>query len=334
MNGDGNPDLVALNTGTDSVRIIFGQGAGAVTPFANAGSAAQFRNYPVALTTDLINARVAIGDVAGGSVADIVVGAPNYSPPGGQVADGAIFVIHGGATLPASGTTLEVVATAPTGQTVAGTPLGAAEQRGRQIHIGDSDGVPPLDLLAGHGNLIAGGIELFHGASTFPGAPTEVYNLLAAGDLVGGTLFLANVDGVAGTDILVGARAFGGGTGLFSVIPRGTASNTAINSGATFDYAGGAGEALGVSMAVFDFDGDGNLDVLVGADGGSGGWWEVKDSPITGDFAVTGVDVRLFGQGPSAGDGVIHADINGDGSDDLTMLGTGGDAAFCLFGLQ
>jgi hypothetical protein len=300
----------------------------------NNATAGQFRDYPVALTTDLTNARVAVGNVASDSLNDIVIGAPNYFPAGGQVADGGIFVIHGSTGLPASGTTLEVVAAAPTGRTIPGTPGGAAEQRGRQIHIGDFDGVAPLDLLAGHGNLIASGIEVFVGAGTFPGAPTTVYNLAGAGDLVGGSLFLANVNGTAGTDILVGAAAGNGGTGIFSVIPNGTAANTAINSALTADYVGGAAQAVGSALNVFDFDGDNNVDVIIGASGGGGGFWDVKDSPIAGDFTATGVDQRLNGPGTTAGDGSVWADINADGNNDLVLTDTGSPRAFVLFGLD
>jgi hypothetical protein len=341
VNGDSNPDLVALDNtvgATGGVRVILGQGSTTVTPFVNANTAGQFRNYDFAVAGDLNNARVAVGNVASDSLNDIVVGAPNFDPDGavatGIPGDGAIFVIHGSTGLAAAGTDLLVVAAAPTGRTVPGTLAAPAEQRGRQIHIGDFDGVAPLDVLAGHGNQIVAGIEIFVGAGTFPGAPTQTYNLAAAGDLVGGSLFFANVNGTAGTDILVGAAAANGGTGIFSVIPNGTATNTAINSALTADYVGGAAQALGSSLNVIDFDGDTNLDVIIGASGGGGGFWEVKDTPIAGDFTATGVDLRLNGPGTTAGDGVFLGDVNADGNVDIILTDTGSPRAFCLFGLD
>jgi hypothetical protein len=302
----------------------------------NASSPGHSRTYYAAGAKDLQNARVAIGNVAGDSIDDIVIGAPNYSPPGGQSGDGAIFVIHGSTGLPADGTTLEVVAAAPTGGTVPGTLGGAAEQRGRQIHIGDYDEVPPLDLLAGHGNLMAGGIEVFVGGTVFPSEPTIVYDLALSNDLSGGSLFLADVDGTPGVDMVVGAAGavVSGGAGLFSVIPHGAPPHTAIDSAGTFDYLGSTGQGLGASLGVFDFDDDGDLDVIIGAGGGSGGFWDVRSTPVTADFTVSGVDQRLFGPCATAGDGVIWADVNADGNNDLILTDTGCPRAFCLFGLD
>lgn len=108
----------------------------------------------------------------------------------------------------------------------------------------------------------------------------------------------------------------------------------AINSAATFDYIGGAAQAMDASLAVLDFDGDGNLDVVIGAFGGAAGFWDVKDTPIAGDFAVAGVDQRLNGPGTTGGDGVLVADVNADGKNDLILTDTGTPRAFCMFGLQ
>ncbi|MFH0980369.1 MAG: VCBS repeat-containing protein [Planctomycetota bacterium] len=341
VNGDGNPDLVIVqgSAGADQIQIILGQGASTVTPFTNAATAGRFRLYPATtIATDFNDATAAVGDVTGDGIADIIIGAPNYFAPGGGVGDGAIFIIYGSAGLAASLTNIETVAAAPTGRSLFGT-AGGGLRRGEVIAIGDFNGAGALDLVAAFGNQVASGIEIFIGTGIFPGAPTTVYNLVAVDDMVGGSLALADVDGVAGVDVLVGAAnaPAAAGDGLFTIIPNGTADNTALNSAATIDYAAGAasGEGLGTAVNVFDYNGDGNLDVLIGAVGPApSSYVDVKYGPITGDFTVTGVNVRLSWLGGTTADQVLIGDINADGNPDLIMTDDANNDAYCLFGLD
>jgi hypothetical protein len=97
---------------------------------------------------------------------------------------------------------------------------------------------------------------------------------------------------------------------------------------------------LGSAVAVLDYNGDGNLDVLIGANNGGaagGSYVDVRYGPITGDFTATGVNVRLnaaLGAGFFPGDQILYGDINADGKSDLIITDfTNGDA-YCLFGLN
>jgi hypothetical protein len=333
VNGDGHADLVALENGaTAGVRIILGQGPTAATPFAN--QATRERLYPASAAADLTGGAVLIGDVGGGpaGIDDIVIGAPNFN--NGGVGDGAIFVIYGSGSLPADASILDTQAAfTPYGTSVVGVGAGA-DARGQVIYVGDYDGAGLLDVVAGYGNLglNTDSIEVFPGAMPFPPAPTVTYQVGLAASLVNGSFWLADVDGTAGTDIIVGAPGALAGVGLLSIIPNGTAASTAINSASTIDYTGGVGDALGTALSVIE-DGDGNTYVLVGATGGD--YVDVISAPITGDFTVSGVDQRLnVAGGGTAGDSIHWNDVNADGNPDLIVGDSGAGTAYCMFGLD
>jgi len=335
VNGDGNADLVIVQHRPGQVKVILGQGGTTATPFANA--ATRTRAYPGTTPgSDFALASVAVGNVAGDDSADdIVVGAGNYTAPSGGFGDGAIFIIYGSPILPVSGTNIELVAAAPTGRSLFGT-AGARQLRGQVVAVGDYDGAGLLDVVAGFGDNTVGAIEVFTGSSIFPSAPTVVYDVTSNLDVYLGSLFLADVDGVAGTDVIVGAVSANGHDGILSIIPFGAADNTAINSASTIDYVAGAatGDLLGSAINVFDYNGDGVLDVLVGAAFGS--YVDVRYGPITADFTSTGVNQRLSAPGRYAGDAILWADINADGNRDLIITDTIGPEkrAYCMFGLD
>ncbi len=266
---------------------------------------------------------LAIGDVDGNRVEDVLVGAPGDGT--GGVGSGAVRVVLGraGGAPDLSSADAALVGEDP------------GDAAGWSLAVGDVDGDGIEDVLAGARLAEAGGT--FAGAAyvvlgpvtgtTDLSAADAVFVGEAAGDQAGWSLAVGDVDGDGLEDALVGApweETGGAGAGAVYVVGgpvRGTVDLSAADAKlvGTAVY-GGAGS----SLAAGDLDGDGCGDVLAGAAPESAQLREAGAvylvlGPIAGSRDLADADARYAGEagGDAAGSSVAVGDVDGDGLEDV-----------------
>ncbi|MDP2310866.1 MAG: MopE-related protein [Pseudomonadota bacterium] len=221
------------------------------------------------------------------------------------------------------GTIYTVLGAPPDGLTVAGTD-GAAQIRATPTDpghtggiAGDLDGDGSLDLLVGG----YGGVGVLHGPFAGDGMMASVGVTSVPGDYVLARPAAGDVDedGIDDALLRVGsASSADAGLVLFGDEGRVYAEARLVGE-ATGDEAGAAlagGE---------DVDGDGLVDVLVGATGARGGLGAayVVAGPILGDRALAD-EVAIEGAGDDFGAGLeAVGDLDDDGYGDIAVLAPG-----------
>lgn len=156
-----------------------------------------------------------------------------------------------------------------------------------------------------------GPIPLLSAVSRVLGEPGDNARVATAdADLTG--------DGVA--DLLIGAYKRNG-TGAAAIVPAPAAGEHALwpSAVATFDGVVGGAE-FGLTVATGDFDGDGIVDVFIGAPIGSGAVYGFR-GPHTGARSAAGADWVFSSSEPDHwfGRALALADFDGDGSTDLVI---------------
>jgi hypothetical protein len=340
VNGDTYADLVVLEAtagaGGDNVRLILGEGSSAATPFAN--QATRTRAYPVnASNGDLTGSVVEIGDVTGDSIDDIVIGARNFDiGADASVGDGIVMIIYGAASLPVDGTTMANVAQAPTGLSIPNPDgTGNADNFGGVIAIGNFDDAGPDDIVVGAtATITTNAVRVYSGGNPVSAGPIAQYSVENAGDLAGGTLLLADIDGMSGPDLIVGARAFNNGAandGKVYILSNGTPDGPLTQASVVYMGAAAAAAGIGSSLAVLDFTGDGTDDLLIGATGG--GFVDVAAGPVNSNITVLNLSQRLVGAA-GVGSAILYGDVSNDATEDLIIANDAGNCAGMLLGLR
>ena len=137
-----------------------------------------------------LGAAVAVADINGDGYDDLFMGAPNA---------GRVYVVLGNPALAAA----RNLSTTPADFVIEGTGIGGV------LHAGDVNGDSVADVLIGAPSQNA--VYLLRGGHALPGTitlPTDadaVFSGIDAGDMAGSSLFVANVDGDAFNDIVIGA---------------------------------------------------------------------------------------------------------------------------------
>jgi len=345
VNGDGIDDLIigAPGTGAGHVYVILGNNTifsstitlSTLNTNATTPSGLIFSGVNAG---DLFGQSVAVGDVNGDGIKDIIIGAPGYSSGGGV---GAVYVVFGRSTWSKSGASgVNWTLSAPDGASYFRIDANAADSAGGGIpHTGTSvaagniighttngtDSINAQDIIIG-----APGATVNVSATNYPGAG-KAYVLFgtypgnAAPTWAGGTVALstaANTNGTHGFEI-DNNDSYGLTTGVpgqagFSVA-AGNITNDITNNSAD-DVIIGAPYAERAN-----FKNSGKVYVVFGKTGA----WTGAASPVllaglNGSAGTGGVNgtfgtVMIGDQTSEAGMSVAAGDINGDGIADLIL---------------
>jgi hypothetical protein len=229
--------------------------------------------------------QVAVGDVNGDGVDDIIVGTGVGGGPNVKVFDGA------------------------TGALLASFFAYEDSFRGGvQVAAADLNGDGRAEVITGTG--VGGGprVRVFDLSS---GKPVPIYDFMAyADDFRGGVMVAGgDVDGDGKAELLVGAGPGGGPHVKVYRMPN----LQVIESFYAFDPSFGGG----VSIAVGDVGGDGKPEIIVGATSGA----QVR--AFSGTTGAPVADIPFTFPQPTGGVRVATQDTNNDGNGDLLLMATG-----------
>ncbi len=315
LNGDGKPDVVTVNSGAGTVSVLLGDGSGGFATAVNysAGS---------------VPYHVAIGDLNGDGKPDLVV-ANDTSPGGISVllgrGDGtfnaAVDYAVGGhpyavAIADLSGDGKLDVVTANTSDDTISVLLGngdgtfaaaidvAVGAFPYSVAIGDlnGDGIP--DIATASFNSSAISVLLGRGDGRF----STVANYAAGSSPVG--VVIGDMNGDGKPDLVVsnyagsGSVLLGIGDGMFA---------------AARSYGGGANP---YSVAIGDMNGDGKLDFVLANSGDNTISVLLNTEPGACESSFMAPVVAATGTNPQ---GIVVADLNGDGKPDLISANAGGN---------
>jgi hypothetical protein len=274
----------------------------------------------------------ATGDLNGDGVQDLVIGAPQYDTETVNV--GRVYVVNGPIT--AGDHDLEDSDAILTGEQRSAY-LGYELRSG---HDFDADGYDDLLVSAYYSDVTPaddtneGLAYLFSGPLTGSVDLADATTVIAGvndTDLLGQYYLdgLGDLDGSGSVDLAVGAHyhdpidagdgttEYAQGGALYVFFDPAAGSLSGADADATVVGTSTA-EYIGYNADSADVDGDGLLDLIVGASGEAEVY--IYTGTLAGTYTVDDADILLDGNSGSAvGSNLVAADFNGDGSADLVV---------------
>ena len=331
QDGDGLDDLIV---GSANLSVGASQGGGAYVVYGLPVGTVDLSTAEMAFYGDtyLLQAGDSVSggsDLDGDGLPEVAIGGTGY--PGRGYGEGA-FVLLG----PVSGTLGPADADLSITDGATGTSTG-----GRVLLLGDTDGDGLGDLLAGSTSATISGVKsgaafLFvnPGTGTLSVDDADATIRSDAADRVGYLFEVGDLDGDGLADVGVTAKLRSGGAGVAGVWLS-PLSGTVLHADADLSVTGSSASSLGGRHSGQDVNGDGALDLLVGAPndgtaGGAAGAAALYYGPRTGALTLDDADVLLLGGTKWSGDyagvsGAMVGDLDGDGRSELLIGATGYD---------
>ena len=342
-NSDGLSDLL-VGRPDDAVALLL-TGSAAPGGLASSATATFSASDPGAA----LGAALALSDLDGDGVDDVILGAPESDLA--ATGAGAVFVVEGGSasgslTLPSAA---DWLLTGPLSARAVSPATWVSPAAGSAVAAGDVDGDGYGDLLigapdedtvdanAGAAFFVFGGVTALSGTSTGLDSADAVLLGALEGDHLGASVALIDLDDDGYDDPIIGApdgdnSGGDGDAGQVHVV------DGALFSSGTWDAAtvaaltvegGATDDSLGSAIGAGDLDGDGDLDLVLGAPFsssyasvagaayaflGAGALSGTLDADLDADLVVTGASSGDF-LGAALGVG----DLDEDGKDDLIL---------------
>jgi hypothetical protein len=296
INADGYDDVVVgaygYNANTGRVYIYYGgasMDATADVTMTGGGSSSDFGA-----------SASSAGDVNGDGYADVAVGSPSFGSSIGRA-----YIYLGGASMD---TTADATMTGPATGSKFGNSISSA---------GDTNGDGYDDWIVGAKIASSTGrAYVYYGGASIDSVPDVSLVGGAANDEFGASVaFTGDVNGDGYGDILVGASGYNSSTGRAYIYYGGASMDTTADVTMT---GGATSDLFGISVATAgDVNGDGYVDVVVGASGYSLStgrayiYYQSENLSSSTNRSISGPDSGNYGFAVS---GV--GDVNGDGFED------------------
>jgi len=277
-------------------------------------------SYRSESTNSYASTNVAMGDVDGDGVLDVVIGVPRDDTAASDA--GAVYIFLS----PTSGTYVL------TDADFLVTGANASDYFGSTLAVGDADGDGNADLLVGAPgtdmpSANVGSVALFLGPFAGDREYTDA-DMTIRGSEANGEI------GAYGLAVEAGWVAYGGpwldsGAGFVYLFVF--AEGEWSTSDTTSSLEGSSSSQLGTDVLLSDIDADGEVDLIVGAPGTNQAL--LFYGPISGTLTTASADASVTGSyGSGTGTALATGDTDGNGAVDLIIGAPDDDQAFLFYG--